>query len=149
MCLGGHLSFRCAFSPYIQASVCFFPTDIHSKSLGRNKQSDTLERAGEIQGEVLMIFGKQDPHIPKEGRLMIYKALNDLNIDVQWCEFNAQHAFIRDEGSKGRFDDKLTSNCFALMFDIFHRKLQLGMLSNIHIAPDATVMKQSISKSKL
>lgn len=60
MCLGGHLAFRCAFDSRVKAAVCYFATDIHQGSLGSGKCSDSLERAGEIKGELIMIFG-MDP----------------------------------------------------------------------------------------
>jgi dienelactone hydrolase len=59
MCLGGHLAFRAAFDPRVLAAVCFFGTDIHSESLGKGKNSDSLKKAGEIKGELVMIFGKK------------------------------------------------------------------------------------------
>ncbi|KAJ7786375.1 dienelactone hydrolase [Mycena metata] len=71
MCLGGHLTFRAAFDPRILASVCFFATDIHSASLGKGGD-DTLVRVrnGDLtgKGELVMIFGKQDTHVPRAGR---------------------------------------------------------------------------------
>ena len=60
MCLGGHLAFRCAFDRRVAASVCYFATDIHSRSLGKGKEDDSLLRCGEIQGETVMIFGKSE-----------------------------------------------------------------------------------------
>ena len=57
MCLGGHLAFRCAFDVRVLAGVCYFATDIHKESQGEG--SDSLKRAQEISGELLMIFGKQ------------------------------------------------------------------------------------------
>ena len=54
MCLGGHLAYRCALDKRVQAAVCYFATDIHSKSLGEGGD-DSLERAGEIEGEVIMV----------------------------------------------------------------------------------------------
>jgi len=60
MCLGGHLAFRCAFDKRVQAAVCYFATDIHSHSLGAGKRDDTLELVKDIQGEVVMIFGKRE-----------------------------------------------------------------------------------------
>ncbi|CAE6526539.1 unnamed protein product, partial [Rhizoctonia solani] len=52
MCLGGHLAFRAAFDPRILASVCFFGTDIHSKTLGKGKNDDSLVRVerGDLSG---------------------------------------------------------------------------------------------------
>ncbi|KAJ3308788.1 hypothetical protein HDV04_000812 [Boothiomyces sp. JEL0838] len=117
MCLGGHLAYRCAFDKRVKAAVCYFPTDIHKESLSSG--SDSLERTGEIKGELLMIFGKQDTHIPQEGRLKIYTNLVEKNVLFSWCEFQAQHAFIRDEST-------LAENCFQLLKELFFRRLYLG-----------------------
>lgn len=55
MCLGGHLAYRCALDTRVKAAVCYFATDIHSKTLARGKNDDSLERAGDIKGELLMV----------------------------------------------------------------------------------------------
>lgn len=55
MCLGGHLAYRCALDSRVKASVCYFATDIHSKTLALGKNDDSLERAGDIKGEMLMV----------------------------------------------------------------------------------------------
>lgn len=60
MCLGGHLAFRCALDKRVAAAVCYFATDLHGRTLGRGKNDDSLERAGEIKGELVMIFGKSE-----------------------------------------------------------------------------------------
>lgn len=54
MCLGGHLAYRCALDKRVRAAVCYFATDIHSRSLGAGGD-DSLERTGEIGGEVVMV----------------------------------------------------------------------------------------------
>lgn len=55
MCLGGHLAYRCALDQRVKAAVCYFATDIHSKTLGQGKNDDSLERAGDIKGELVMV----------------------------------------------------------------------------------------------
>jgi len=55
MCLGGHLAYRCALDPRVAATVCYFPTDIHSHSLGEGMRDDSLERAGDIKRELVMV----------------------------------------------------------------------------------------------
>ncbi|QRV91101.1 dienelactone hydrolase family protein [Ceratobasidium sp. AG-Ba] len=119
MCLGGHLAFRAAFDPRVLASVCFFATDIHSKSLGKGKNDDSLARVerGDVNAELVMIFGKQDTHVPRAGRDLIRKTLEDANVTFSWLEVQAQHAFIRDEHSKGRWDAALTRSCFNFMME--------------------------------
>jgi carboxymethylenebutenolidase len=137
MCLGGHLALRNAFEPEVLAAVCLFPTDIQAGSLGA-KGDDTLARltAGDpIDTEVTFVFGKQDNHVPAEGRAKIYQALVQGKQDFQWLELNAQHAFIRDELSKGRYDPALAALCNSVMFEIFRRRLSFGGGSSAVVQP--------------
>ena len=76
VCIGGHLSFRCALDPRVRAAACFYATDLHNGSLGQGGD-DSLARANEIEGELLMIWGRQDPHIPDEGRAKIQARLTE------------------------------------------------------------------------
>jgi len=124
ICIGGHLSFRAAMNPDVQAAVCFYATDIHKRSLAKGMKDNTLDRMKEIRGEMLMIWGKQDPHIPREGRQLIGNAMTDGQINFTWHEFNAQHAFMRDEGA--RYDPELARICYGLVIDLFKRKLSEG-----------------------
>ncbi|KAF8973971.1 dienelactone hydrolase [Flammula alnicola] len=125
MCLGGHLAFRAAFDPRVLSSVCFFATDIHSATLGKGKNDDSLAkvRNGDLtgKGELVMIFGKQDTHVPREGRDLIRKTLEDANVTVSFLEVQAQHAFVRDEQSKGRWDAALTRSIFTFLLEVFER----------------------------
>jgi len=128
ICLGGHLSIRCAMNPEILAAVSFYATDVHSRTLGKGKQDNTLDRFAELKAEMLMIWGKQDPHIPAAGRQRIYQALTDAEVNFTWHEFNAQHAFMRDEGH--RYNPALAEICQAILFELFSRRLQLGLKSH-------------------
>jgi len=121
VCLGGHLAFRCSFNPQILAAACFFSTDLHSSTLGRGKNDDSIQRVGEIDAELLMIWGRQDPHIPFEGRIKIQNALHTSKRFFTWHEFNCAHAFMRDEGN--RYDPEVAQQCFRLAFDLFGRNL--------------------------
>jgi carboxymethylenebutenolidase len=139
MCLGGHLSLRAALTnPEISSAVCFFATDIHSKTLGREKNDNTLElvAAGKAENaEILMIFGRQDPHVPKEGRDLIRQTLNASGANFAWIELNANHAFVRDELSKGRYDAEITKHCMGFVHELFHRTLHL-LLEDVSVRPD-------------
>ncbi len=126
ICIGGHLSFRAAMNPDVAAAACFYATDIHKRSLGKGMSDNSLDRIPEIKGELLMIWGRQDPHIPREGRAIIYNALSDADANFQWHEFNAAHAFIRDEGP--RYNPAAAKIGFDLVFELFKRKLADGDL---------------------
>ena len=121
ICVGGHLSFRAAMNPGVLAGVCFYATDIHKRSLGKGKSDDTLDRVKEIKGEMLMIWGRQDPHVPQEGRALIYKTMSEAGLVFTWHEFEAAHAFMRDEGY--RYDPAAALACYALVLEHFKRRL--------------------------
>jgi carboxymethylenebutenolidase len=125
ICVGGHLSFRAAMNPDVLAGACFYATDIHKGTLGVGGD-DSLARTSEIRGELLMIWGRQDPHVPADGRAKLYARMVDAGVNFTWHEFNGQHAFLRDEGP--RYDPALAFACYRLAIDLFHRKLGDGDL---------------------
>jgi carboxymethylenebutenolidase len=145
----------------VRASVCFFATDIHTATLGKGDDSLEKVKAGALTGQNKaelvvsivnlfrhiystwqMIFGKQDTHVPREGRDLIRNTLYDANVafsvgrvflprrvilplipwSQQFLEVQAEHAFVRDEKSKGRWDAALTRNLFGYMMEVslFH-----------------------------
>jgi carboxymethylenebutenolidase len=110
--------------PDVLATACFYATDIHKRSLGKGMHDNSLDRIAEITGELLMIWGRQDPHIPREGRALIYSALSDAGRHFQWHEFNAAHAFLRDEGP--RYDPAVARICYDMALELFVRKLGEG-----------------------
>lgn len=122
ICLGGHLSLRASMNPEVSAGVCFYATDVHSRTLGQGRKDDSLDRLGEIRGEMLMVWGRQDPHIPLEGRRAIHEAMTAAGVDFTWHEFNAQHAFLRDEGP--RYDPGLAEVGYGMVFELFERRLR-------------------------
>ncbi|WVN89743.1 uncharacterized protein L203_104973 [Cryptococcus depauperatus CBS 7841] len=127
MCLGGHLALRCAFDPRVLATFCYFATDVHSATLGKGKYDDTLIkiRNGDLtgKGEITMVFGKQDTHVDRTGRSLIRDTMDDANVTLSFLEVQAQHAFIRDESSKGRWDAALSRSLFGMMMELFNRRV--------------------------
>ena len=136
ICVGGHLAFRAAMNPDVLAATCFYATDIHKRGLGKGARDDSLDRIGEISGEMLMIWGRQDPHVPREGRALIYDALSNAGVHFQWHEFNAAHAFIRDEGP--RYDPAAAQICYGMALELFKRRLGEGDLRAERTAAGAT-----------
>ena len=127
ICLGGHLAFRAAMNPDVLATTCFYATDIHKRSLGLGMNDNSLDRIKEINGELLMVLGRQDPHIPREGRSIVYNALADTDRNFQWHEFNGAHAFLRDEGP--RYNPAIAQIAYSMVFELFKRKLNEGDLA--------------------
>ena len=54
----------------------------------------------------------------------------------QFLEVQAQHAFIRDEHSKGRWDAALTRSLFAFMMEVFERTVGRDL------GPKASITKE-------
>lgn len=152
MCLGGHLALRAAFHRDIAAYVSFFGTDIHSNTLGtledapapaaaadadvvtnRPPTKHTLDRIrahelGRASTEGILIFGTLDPHVPPSGRDTIRTTLRDSDAFFSFYEVaGAQHAFVRDESSKGRYDPAVTGIGFTMMLELFNRVLKLDL----------------------
>ena len=122
VCLGGHLAVRAGFHPLVQAVAAFYPTDIHTGTLGAGKSDDTLERFAGVTAPFLFVWGRQDPHVPLEGRQKIAARLNETGGDFEWHEFDAAHAFLRDEGP--RYNPALAHVCLSLLLRFFSEKLR-------------------------
>ena len=121
ICLGGHLAFRAAMNDEVSAGICLYPTDMHRRSLGAGMHDNTLKRLSELHAEMLMIWGRQDPHIPAEGRRLIYDAMTAADVSFTWHEFNGEHAFLRDEGH--RYDPAHAHLVHSLIFAHLHATL--------------------------
>ena len=121
VCLGGHLAYRAALDPRVSAAACFYPTDIHSSTLGEGRSDDSLSRMGELNAEALFVWGRQDPHVPFAGREAIRARLEEVGAHYEWHELNAQHAFLRDEGP--RYDPALFLHSMALTLEFYARAL--------------------------
>ena len=80
-----------------------------------------MDRLSDITGELLMIWGRQDPYIPTEARADIQAKLNAAKLTFTWHEFNAEHAFMRD--GDGRYDAQTATICYQLALNLFSRKL--------------------------
>jgi carboxymethylenebutenolidase len=120
-CTGGHLAFRAAFDPRVQATACWYPTGLHDGKLGKDPDAASLARATEIQGELLLIWGTRDPHTPATGRDTVRAGLDGAGTRYAWSEYDAEHAFGRDVGD--RYDPQATDAAFAETVALFRESL--------------------------
>jgi carboxymethylenebutenolidase len=120
-CTGGHLAFRAAFRPQVRATACWYATGLHDGKLGKDPDAGSLARAGEIEGELLTVWGTKDPHTPAAGRETIKAGLDPLATRLTWREYEAEHAFGRDVGD--RYDPAVTDEAFAETITLFRRAL--------------------------
>lgn len=117
-CIGGHLAFRAAFANEIKASVCCYPTGIPSGKLGQGV-ADSIHRVNEITGEMLLILGTLDPHIPENDRKTLITALEQAKIPHQVHLYEAEHTFMRDDGY--RYDSVATTSAWTEIIDFLGR----------------------------
>ena len=122
-CIGGHLAFRAALQPDVKASVCFYGTGIHNGKLGRDDDAGSLQRAAEIRGRLLLVWGESDPHVPEAGRGVIEAALRGSGTAFEQRSYPAEHAFMRDEGP--RFDPQASAAAFAEALVFFRAAFQV------------------------
>ena len=120
-CIGGHLAFRAALQPEVRAAVCFYPTGVHDGRLGRDDDAGTLGRAGEIKGDLRLVYGTRDPHVPEPARATIDAALRAAGTRFETELYDAEHAFMRDEGP--RYDPDATDRAFASAVAFLRAKL--------------------------
>lgn len=118
-CIGGHLAFRAALNGDVRATTCFYGTGIPDGKLGKDADAGSLARAREIRGELLMIFGTKDPHLPEAGRETVDRGLRQSGVCYRTILYPVEHAFMRDEGP--RFDPEATDQAFGEMIALFHR----------------------------
>ncbi|HEX8089295.1 MAG TPA: dienelactone hydrolase family protein [Blastocatellia bacterium] len=118
-CIGGHLAFRAALQPNVMATACFYATGVHNGKLGKDDDARSLERAAEIRGELLLVWGALDPHIPESARARIDEALRGAGVNFSQRLYTAEHAFMRDEGP--RYDPQATDEAFGEMVAFFKR----------------------------
>ncbi|MBX3684970.1 MAG: dienelactone hydrolase family protein [Rhodocyclaceae bacterium] len=116
-CIGGHLAFRAALRPQVKATVCFYPTGVHDGKLGSDDDAGSLEKAGDIAGRLLLVWGSEDPHIPPPARARIESGLKVAGVRFEQRMYPAEHAFMRDFGP--RFDPECTDLAFAEMVRFF------------------------------
>src|SRR5437868_13671884 len=121
-CIGGHLAFRAAFQPDVRATVCFYGTGIHNGKLGQDEDAGSLARAGDIGGELLLVWGTLDPHVPADGRAQIEAALRQAGTKFAVKLYAAEHAFMRDEGA--RYDAAATDEAWGEMVSLYRRGWQ-------------------------
>lgn len=118
-CTGGHIAFRAALQPDVKATACWYATGLHDGKLGKDPDAGTLERAGDVPGELLLVFGTEDPHTPDEGLQKIKAAMDESGATFEWRLYEAAHAFGRDEGY--RYDPEATDQAFAETVSLYRR----------------------------
>ncbi len=120
-CFGGHVAFRCAMLPEVKAAAICYGTGIHDGKLGASADAGSLQRAQEIRGEMLLVWGRNDPHIPADARARIHRHLDEAGVRFEARLYDAEHTFMRDEGA--RYDADAADRAVAAVVELFRRAL--------------------------
>jgi carboxymethylenebutenolidase len=65
----------------------------------------------EIGGDLLLVYGTRDPHVPDDARAKIDGALKVAGVRFETALYDAEHAFMRDEGA--RWDPEASDAAWA------------------------------------
>jgi carboxymethylenebutenolidase len=69
-----------------------------------------------------MIFGSADPHVPEDARAKIERELERAGTKPSISLYDAEHAFMRDEGP--RYDPVATDRAWNEMIEFYYRILR-------------------------
>jgi carboxymethylenebutenolidase len=92
---------------------------VHDGNLGAEPDAGTLARLAEIKGELLLVFGDVDPHVPAPARRIVRSALQASGVRHTYLELPGEHAFMRDEGA--RYDPAMADRVFAEAIALYRR----------------------------
>jgi carboxymethylenebutenolidase len=120
-CIGGHLALRAALQADVRATASFYPTGVHDGKLGKDADAGTLGRMKDIRGELLLVYGARDPHVPESARRTIEAALEAAGTRRLTKLYDAEHAFLRDEGP--RYDPEATDDAWREAIGFLRRAL--------------------------
>ena len=119
-CFGGHLAFRAAADPRIGATASFYGAGIPTTSPGGG--APTVTRAASIRGQILCLFGGDDPSIPRDHVDQIGRALGEAGVDHEIVVYPGVH--------HGFFCDRRGAHDPAAAADAWRRLT--GLLASLH-----------------
>jgi carboxymethylenebutenolidase len=122
-CIGGHLTVRTALQPDVKAAVAFYPTGLHTNTLGGSTNADTLMHVenGAIAGRISLAFGSKDPHIPLDAVTKVQASFAKSGTEYTLSMYDGEHAFMRDEGL--RWNPSETDRAYADAVAFFRETL--------------------------
>jgi carboxymethylenebutenolidase len=97
-CFGGHVAFIAAGMKEIVATAAFYPGGVANSSPGGGKP--TITHSKEIQGEILCLFGEEDPLISHDDTVTIENALKEAGVKHEVIRYsNTGHGFFCNQRS--------------------------------------------------
>jgi carboxymethylenebutenolidase len=118
-CFGGHVAYLAATLPDIRATAAFYGSGIATMTPGGG--APTLTRTAEIQGEIYLFFGTEDPLIPNEQVDQIESELQKHAIRYRLFRYPAGHGFFCDQRSD--YDPESAADAWKQVLELFGRTL--------------------------
>lgn len=119
-CFGGHVAYIAAGFDEIVATVSFYGGGIATSSPGGG--APTISHTEEIKGEILCLFGEEDPLIPHAETVMIENTLKENNIRHEVVRYaNVGHGFFCNQ--RADFDAAAADDAWNRMKELFQRAL--------------------------
>lgn len=119
-CFGGHVAFIAAGMREIKAVAAFYPGGVATMSPGGGEP--TISHVREIQGEILCLFGEEDPLIPHQDTVLIEQALKQAGVKHEVIRYsNTGHGFFCDQ--RQDFDPSAAEDAWHRVKALFSRTL--------------------------
>jgi carboxymethylenebutenolidase len=95
-CFGGHVACIAATLPPFAATIAFYPGGVANSAPGGGKP--TIEYAPDMHGQILCLFGKEDPLIPLAETHRVEEALRHAHCHYEVIRYDeAGHGFFCDQ----------------------------------------------------
>jgi carboxymethylenebutenolidase len=121
-CFGGHVAYLAATLPNVKATAAFYGGGIATMTPGGGPP--TLTRTADIQGEIYLFFGTEDPLIPNEQVDQIESELQNHQITYRIFRYPAGHGFFCDQRSD--YSAEAASDAWKHVLELFSRRLHAG-----------------------
>ncbi|HEY9686576.1 MAG TPA: dienelactone hydrolase family protein [Coleofasciculaceae cyanobacterium] len=120
-CFGGHAAYIAAGFDEIAATACFYPGGVASLSPGGG--APTVTHTREIKGEVLCLFGEEDPIIPHQDTVTIDNALKEAGVKHEVVRYsNVGHGFFCNQ--REDYDAAAAEDAWRRVKALFDRNLR-------------------------
>jgi carboxymethylenebutenolidase len=120
-CFGGHVAYIAAGLPVMAASATFYPGGVAIMSPGGGPA--TVAYTPQIQGEILCLFGEQDPIISHEQTVTIEKALESAGVRHEIVRYShAGHGFFCNH--REDYDASAAEDAWHRLQSLFARTLR-------------------------
>lgn len=120
-CFGGHVAFLAAAMKEVSATASFYPGGVATLSPGGGVPTITHSR--DIRGEMLCLFGEEDPLISQEDILLVEKALRDAGVNHEIIRYShTGHGFFCNQ--RADFNASAAEDAWHRVLSLFNRHLK-------------------------